>query len=347
MESTTISATDMMATMNSSLNMTGEDGPRVHPHPITIFQAIFIAIEVLLMVVIIGGNGLVIIAIWRSEQLRTVTNFFVANLAIADFCVGLFLIMHICMFIQRSILENLHVCVLRYASLNTTMSASLLCLLAITYDRHKAIFRPLHYEQEMTPRWVRVIIAGVWIIPFIFSMTIPFLWHNQWPNPAHKHCDFVIVMKEEYIKYIMVPSFMIVCVVMVTMYARIFHLANKVAKETVRTEPIANVNNAKKERSFKKDYKLAKTGAIVIGLFFFSWLPFIAIVTIQVYGNWINNGLLNNFRTFGSFLAILNSAFNPIIYAFRFPSFKVEFMKILRLKVNRVDYVDSTSDYVR
>jgi hypothetical protein len=36
------------------------------------------------------GNLLVILVVTLSRRLRSITNFFLANLAVADFCVGIF-----------------------------------------------------------------------------------------------------------------------------------------------------------------------------------------------------------------------------------------------------------------
>lgn len=47
------------------------------------------AVEILMSIFILIGNGLVITAYISDRKLRTVTNFFLVNLVIADFTVGI------------------------------------------------------------------------------------------------------------------------------------------------------------------------------------------------------------------------------------------------------------------
>jgi hypothetical protein len=53
---------------------------------------IYVLIVLYIIVFIIGlvGNFLVCFAVWRNHHMRTVTNYFIVNLAVADFMVILF-----------------------------------------------------------------------------------------------------------------------------------------------------------------------------------------------------------------------------------------------------------------
>lgn len=51
----------------------------------TTLEWIISAIYLLVFITGVGGNFLVGYAVWRNKYLRTITNFFLTNLAVADF----------------------------------------------------------------------------------------------------------------------------------------------------------------------------------------------------------------------------------------------------------------------
>ena len=298
---------------------------------VSLHQIVFVGIEGILAFLICFGNALVMIAFGKCEQLRTTTNYFILHLSVADFSVGFFMPMHMAMYLYPEMLANIHVCIFRYTTLLVTMSASNLCLLAITYDRHTAIFHPLHYEQIMTKTRINLILCGVWVVPLVLALLIPMLWHNPFDEDDNV-CDYTSVLKEEYLAYMSVPCFLITSGIIVFMYARIFHLALKISKEM----KLIATNPTESSSKFSQEMKLTKTGSIVLGTFFLCWLPFFIITSIQLYANLEESGLFKNMRSSSTFLAILNSAFNPLIYALRMKMFRNEFKKILCIKVNPV-----------
>ena len=53
----------------------------------TYFEWVLIALYIIAIIVGLSGNFLVCFAVWRNQQMRTVTNLFIVNLAVADFLV--------------------------------------------------------------------------------------------------------------------------------------------------------------------------------------------------------------------------------------------------------------------
>ena len=66
---------DVMAEINAAL------------FPFKYYQWIFIVTFCIIFVVGTGGNFLVIYSVWRCKELKSVTNLFLVNLAVADFMV--------------------------------------------------------------------------------------------------------------------------------------------------------------------------------------------------------------------------------------------------------------------
>jgi len=56
----------------------------------TAYEWIMIALHAVVFVVGLVGNALVCVAVYRNHSMRTVTNYFIVNLAVADFMVIFF-----------------------------------------------------------------------------------------------------------------------------------------------------------------------------------------------------------------------------------------------------------------
>ncbi len=105
-----------------------------------------VILQVVLFFAILFGNGLVLFAITATKNLQSRTSYFIAQLAIADILVALILPFHIALFLNRELLNNFYICLLRYTTVLVAFLLSLLCLLCLTYDRLLALTYPLHYQ---------------------------------------------------------------------------------------------------------------------------------------------------------------------------------------------------------
>lgn len=122
-------------------------------------------------VVVIGGNTLVIMAVFLYTKLRTVTNLFIVSLAVADLFVGVavlpfsttYEVLHIWVFGQVW-------CKMWLAVDVWLCTSSILNLCAISLDRYLAVTRPVSYPSLMSSRRAKILIAGVWIISFVICL---------------------------------------------------------------------------------------------------------------------------------------------------------------------------------
>jgi hypothetical protein len=111
------------------------------------------------------GNLLVLISFRINKQLRTVTNYFLLSLAIADFTIGCFSMPIFFTFFEKDRWPfDSFLCDV-WLSVDYTMSnASVANLLLICFDRYFSITRPLTYRSKRTPRRVSLMIACGWAI---------------------------------------------------------------------------------------------------------------------------------------------------------------------------------------
>lgn len=73
-------------------------------------------VEIIMSIIILVGNGLVIAAYITDRKLRTVTNFFLVNLVIADFTVGLALPISCGIFYMKDRMSP-HLCTIQFTVL--------------------------------------------------------------------------------------------------------------------------------------------------------------------------------------------------------------------------------------
>jgi neuropeptide Y receptor len=122
---------------------------------------------ILITVTAVGGNGIVCFLVFRYPKMRTVTNFFIVNLAIGD-------ILMACLCIPFTFVSNLLLqywpfgsvmCILVSYSQAVSVFISAYTLIAISIDRYIAIINPL--RPRMTKLQAKMIIAGVWVVALL------------------------------------------------------------------------------------------------------------------------------------------------------------------------------------
>ncbi|XP_017839949.2 trissin receptor isoform X1 [Drosophila busckii] len=125
-------------------------------------------------------NLLVILVVTLSRRLRSITNFFLANLAFADFCVGLFCVMqNLSIYLIDSWVFGEFLCRMYQFVHSLSYTASIFILVVICMERYFAIVHPITCKQILTAARLRMVIVTVWITSavystpkFVFSKTI-------------------------------------------------------------------------------------------------------------------------------------------------------------------------------
>jgi len=147
-------------------------GRMPHGAPVDYWKIIVSVIHLLICVSGIIGNSCVIVVIVRYAKTKTVTNLYIANLAVADLCflVGLpFLV-------ATSILERwvfgAVVCRLFFVSTSINWFASVFVLTVMSVDRYLAVCWPVESLRYRTLTIARVVCACVWAASVLAMLPI-------------------------------------------------------------------------------------------------------------------------------------------------------------------------------
>src|SRR6218665_92470 len=173
------------------------------------------ALVTLIMLVIVLGNGLVVVAIAIDRNLKGLQNWFIVSLAVSDLFVGLF-IMPLSLtneLLGYWVFGNI-LCELWLSTDVLLCTASILNLCLISLDRYWSITRAISYVRQRTRRRALVMISVVWVL----SMAICFPPLAGWKRPQPTRLNYPLcVLSEEpgYVLYSIVGSFYLPLAVMV------------------------------------------------------------------------------------------------------------------------------------
>ncbi|CAM1296160.1 Htr4 (predicted) [Pycnogonum litorale] len=310
------------------------------------------------------GNLLVIVSVFRHHRLQVVTNYFVVSLACADMMVALLaMTFNASVQITQKWQFNHVACDIWNCFDVLFSTASILHLCCISVDRYYAIIRPLEYPLKITNRVVIIMLALVWISSGLISSIPIFLgWyttreHMQERKENPDQCEFIV--NKPYAVISSSVSFWIPCVIMVFTYLRIYREATRQEKMLYKStigplQSMENVNqslaaangghdNGKSDdhprgsdqstptkrtmhHKMKRERKAAKTLGIIMGAFILCWLPFFL---------WYLSSTLSDSETPKEMVTLLfwigyiNSALNPVIYAYFNRDFRNAFKESL------------------
>lgn len=161
-------------TLSCSSNVTAAP---LGSYTITWRMAMVTLITVPLSAITIIGNILVIVAFRVNRLLRTVSNYFLLSLAVADLILGT-ISMNLYttyILIGRWTLGNL-ACDVWLAVDYVASNASVMNLLAISFDRYLSVTRPLTYRVTRTTRRAVLMIALAWGISFLLWAPAILFW---------------------------------------------------------------------------------------------------------------------------------------------------------------------------
>ncbi|CAD5232983.1 unnamed protein product [Bursaphelenchus xylophilus] len=220
----TVPSTPLATAAPSPFDTTLPPEPVVERTAAMFVYALFL---VLIPTATILGNALVILSVLRFKALHSAINFLILGLAVADLFVAVFVMPYaVYVYIQGGnwFLGNL-MCDIYNASDVACSTASIFLLAVISFDRYRAVSRPIQYSrQSQNIRRVIVILVLIWVVSLALASPIVLGLNHRPPDASPYECRFY---NPEFSVGSSIVSFIVPCIIVLFVYIRIMMALRK------------------------------------------------------------------------------------------------------------------------
>lgn len=218
----------------------------VQPAPHGVWEAITIAtVSAIVSLITIVGNVLVMLSFKVNSQLKTVNNYYLLSLAFADLIIGVLSMNLYTTYILMGYwsLGNL-ACDLWLAVDYVASNASVMNLLAISFDRYFSITRPLTYRAKRTPKRAAIMIGLAWLVSFVLWAPPILCWQYFVGERTVPMCQCQIqFLTEPVITFgTAIAAFYVPVSVMTILYCRIYRETQKRTKDLAELQGLTTGN---------------------------------------------------------------------------------------------------------
>lgn len=309
-----------------SSNYTFDNGTFADDITANVFvQAFFYMFYAVIFALGVFGNALVCYVVARNSQMHTVTNLFIANLAMSDvlLCVLSVPFTPLYSFLRRWIFGDTLCHLVPYAQ-GVSVYISTLTLMSIAVDRFLVIIYPFH--PRMKVRICLAIIVGVWA--FALLVTLPYginmhlsdvpsgpFCEEKWPSESLRKTFGTVTAVLQFVVPLCVIAFCYTCV-------------SVKLKNRAKFKP-GSKTNSREEADRERKRRTNRMLIAMVAIFAISWMPLNIINVIEDYYPGV--GEFNFFRLIFFMvhsLAMSSTCYNPFLYAWLNENFRKEFKQV-------------------
>uniref|UniRef100_A0A3P9BIK5 Somatostatin-like receptor F_48D10.1 n=1 Tax=Maylandia zebra TaxID=106582 RepID=A0A3P9BIK5_9CICH len=275
-------------------------------------------ISLTVFVVGLTGNTLAIYVVLRYAKMKTVTNIYILNLAMADelYIVGLPFLT------TQNVLSywpfGSFLCRVVMTADSMNQFTSIFCLTVMSIDRYLAVVHPIRSTKWRHPRIAKVVSAAVWAVSFVVVLPVVIFSDVQdtfnscnmiWPEPKD-------VWSTAFILYTATVGFfgplLIICLCYLLIVIKVKSSG-------------ARVGFSKRRRS---ERKVTRMVVVIVVVFVLCWLPFFIINMVNLVVIIPESSATAGIYFFAVILSYANSCANPFLYGFLSDNFKQSFRKV-------------------
>ena len=269
-----------------------------------------------LSIAAVAGNGFVVGLVAQTRRLHSSSNWFVLSLAMADFGVGI------------TVYPPGYFCNINSVSCNFRvyvsffwffLHSSVTNLCALTWDRYVAIVHPFQYSASTTARHPGMVILIAWLIPLAVALSLLVGMYTTQSN---------IVLK--ILRIISVSAFdTIFCALLLYPVVRILVVARAQSHQVSAVERRHGQSNlSSMEAATSRRRRRHNTALFIIAIVVF-FLGCYIVVSSIILCLTFSCQLSDSAGHVTTFLLVVNSAVNPLIYAFLKRVIKREVHKLI------------------
>ena len=292
--------------METTVNWTLSTTQTITPTMPRWYAALLTTVFFLISFTSVIGNGIILLATYRSHRLRGSTSIIITSLAISDLLFGLMAATYTSVLLSGNTDEKGCAVIELLGYIFGQLCTFHITLMNI--DKYIYIIHPLFYERLVTRNRIIFLLVTMWVSsPFICGVIYHFIPFFILVYCVHMVYNFVILMA------IMGCLLVAPLSVMVFAYVRIYSVVCKHARiidHQARNTKLNSIRvNLQERRSEKRIFKMI---ILIFGSLLLSWLPFFLFGGIYVKTQmvWIEVYLL----PVGLGCVFSNSVMNPFWY---------------------------------
>ncbi|XP_021230726.1 substance-P receptor isoform X1 [Numida meleagris] len=309
--------------LNTSLNESSANQFIQPPWQVALWAVAY----ALIVVVSVVGNVVVMWIILAHKRMRTVTNYFLVNLAFAEASMSAFnTVVNFTYAIHNEWYYGLLYCKFHNFFPIAAVFASIYSMTAIALDRYMAIIHPL--QPRLSATATKVVIGVIWLLAFLLAFPQGYYsvmeelpgrlvclvaWPEHSTNVYGKTYHFCMTVLIYFL-----PLLVIGC-------------AYTVVSITLWASEIPGDSSDRYHEQVSAKRKVVKMMIIVVCTFALCWLPYHIYFTLQYFNpEWYLQKFIQQVYLAVMWLAMSSTMYNPIIYCCLNDRFRVGFKHAFR-----------------